>query len=276
MEIPNPSTGVAFPHRSAMTALLVSEVAAIVIIESTAASRWIAESGFIHLVAISFVALAFGMAVRLRSMIVMEFRQFLKRMLFALAILGFSHAVEYLIDVKEIVDPRFAPLFVAAFYTVAIAVMITAASALLRIAGEKMHVMRMAAGTAALAPVAVILLAFSSGATGDELAPLFAVAFVALSVCAAYAAECFSRVGRHFPVLSLIVKYVNFAVLAVMLSGIAELASLFLEHKLPIPEWSYENVSHYVFYTGLTILYLAFDLPNHFGGIFADMRRRRT
>ncbi|HTK04092.1 MAG TPA: hypothetical protein VL500_00755 [Candidatus Eisenbacteria bacterium] len=260
------------PHRSTMRALLVAAIAAIVIIESTEASEWIAETGFIHLVAISFVVLAATTAMRLRSMIVGEFKPFLKRVLVALAILGLSHLVEYMIDVKHVVDPDLAPLFVAGLYTVAAAVMVSASGMLLRSAGDRMRTTWVVAATGIVVPIAVVIAAFPRVASGQGLEPLFVMAFFALSTVAIFAIEYFTRVGRRFPVLSPVVRNINSAVIAVMFAGIAELASLFLADKLPVSEWVYENVSHYVFYTGLTIMYLAFDAPQHFGGVFADMR----
>lgn len=264
----------AVPHRRMLIAMFAAYLATIVVVEATDASEWIAETGVIHLVALAFVVFAAVASARLRRMVVGEFKPFLKRMLVAIVVLGVSHVVEYMIDVKAVVDEVLAPLVVAGLYTVAAAVMVSAAAPLLRSVKSHARRIRVIAGAAIAAPVVIVAAAMPVAARASDpaLGPMYMAAIVALMTTSLCAAAYFRFIGRKFPVLAPVVRYACIAVISVALAGLAELASYFLSDTLHVSEWVYENASHYVFYAGMVALYLAFDLPNHFGGVYADMR----
>lgn len=261
------------PHGAAMIALLVASLVAIAMIESTAASEWIAETGLIHLIAIIFVVLAAVTAARLRRLFLDHFKPLLLWLLWALALLGASHIVEYMIDVRKVLDEAIAPLFVAGFYTAGIALMIGAAATQEALVKKKSGLTAaIAVGLAAPVFVAVSGLFVLERYSEDALGPLFMAAFLMLTSVAAIAASEFANLARHFTVLRSFARNIIIAIIAVMVAGLAELSSYFLGDRHFVAEWVYENVSHYVFYAGLTVMYLAFDMPKHFGGVFADMR----
>ena len=92
-----------------------------------------------------------------------------------------------------------------------------------------------------------------------------------LGAVALWAVRLLGIVGRKMRMLRAFSAAFRAAVVFVWVSTAAEAGMDFLVDA-GMAEHAVENAVHVFFYAGMLCMYLAFDLPHHFGGLYAEVR----
>lgn len=239
-------------------------------VEMSPVGQWIYETGAIHLFAITFATIGFGVWMSPRISADHDFHVFARFAAMAMLAFGLAHVMEYFGDTRHLFGEDVVGVIVSGSYLVAFLLVIAGANGLMHLAGMPARRVNGALAALGAAHITVSASRFVAGGLPSEMVVQAHGAI--LLIAAALAVVLLQLLGRKMSVLVGFVRHLRYAVVLVLVSYSFEVFFVQLE-MLGLSEQRIENFAHYLFYTGLTVMFLSFDSLRHLGGVFADLEK---
>jgi hypothetical protein len=241
------------------------------IFESTAAGPWLHDTGYVHLVAVLFALLALAAAVAPSPVIERGHRRYVRIAAAAMSFLCLAHVVEFAGETMDLFGGSLVPSVVGDAYLIAYLLLAYGAVDTLRFSGLQSRWHRVVT-PAALSLLFVIIAEALPRSSNPSIERW--VDYAGASVFTIVGLFVLWLHGIIRSRLSLLAPFVNRVSLAVLLVYLATLVEM-LHPVLVSYGWSagvVENSSHYLFYSGLTMFFFAFETFRTLGGIYGDLR----